>query len=246
MFKLPDATVMAWSILEADRRIKAKKEAEAKALSAAPTALKRVLTRFFITLRDYHESVYLQTTGKGALLHFVDTRPLAMAAIDLAAAVKQDIPELRVPELLHLEAELRRHHGKPERGEGLDPTLRQRIDDAIALGKELHLLPDGNPTNAGSPKLALAARRKRKEPARFSDVLGTQSRTRLRRIAILRTMPAQTNKEVVGHLDEFGHGGPDDGTVSKDIKHLRAAGVVHATKLDLTAKGRRVLAQLTT
>lgn len=246
MLKLPGATVMAAAMVEADRKLKAKKEAEAKALAAAPTALKRVLTRFFIALRDYHESVDLQTTGKGSLLHFVNTRPLAMAAIDLAAGVKQDFPEFRVPELLHLEAELRRHDGKPERGEGIDPTLRQRLDDAIALGKELHLLPDGNPTNAGSPKLALAARPKRKEPARFSDVLGTQLRTRLRRIAILRAMPAQTNKDVVGHLDEFGQGGPDDSTVSKDIKHLRAAGVVHATKLDLTAKGHRVLAQLTT
>lgn len=246
MFKLPDATVMAWAMVEADRKLKAKKEAEAKALAAAPTALKRILTRFFIALRDYHESVDLQTTGKGSLLHVVDTRPLAMAAIDLAAAVKQDFPEFRVPELLHLEAELRRHHGKPERGDDLDPTLRQRIDDAIALGKELHLLPDDKPTNGRPPKFPLAASAKRKVLAPFCDVLGTQSRTRLRRIAILRAMPAQTNKEVVGHLDEFGHGGPDDGTVSKDIKHLRAAGVVHATKLDLTAKGHRVLAQLTT
>jgi hypothetical protein len=74
-----------------------------------------------------------------------------------------------------------------------------------------------------------------------ASVLGQQTRTRLRRLEILRLLPTRTNKDIVASLDGFGQGGPDDSTVSKDITAMRSAGAIHATRLDRTTKGDEVL-----
>lgn len=124
-------------------------------------------------------------------------------------------------------------------------VVRRVVASQGTPGQEGRLLADPNADGAsgdGKPGRRSGSPRHPKH----HEVLGRQERTRKRRTSLLRALPADSNKQIVARLDQFGHDGPDDSTVSKDIKHLRAAGVVHATKLDLTAKGHRVLAKLTT
>jgi hypothetical protein len=85
------------------------------------------------------------------------------------------------------------------------------------------------------------ARRTAKKKQDYAQVLGSQQRTRLRRLAILRALPKDSNKAIVKALGEFGKDGPDDSTVSKDIAAMRATKAIQPTKLDRTAKGDAIV-----
>lgn len=73
------------------------------------------------------------------------------------------------------------------------------------------------------------------------DVLGSQFRTRRRRAQLLSVLPQLANKSIVNALAHIGGDGPSDSVISKDLKALRAAGLVHADRLDRTAKGDELL-----
>ncbi|MBK8099859.1 MAG: hypothetical protein IPK26_22385 [Planctomycetes bacterium] len=136
---------------------------------------------------------------------------------------------------------------------GSDPTAADTL--AVELRCTAGVCPGDQVGRMLSPLRVLLRQLERKEGARSkraakstpkglppdSDVLGTQSRTRLRRLAVLRCLPQASNAAIVAELDEFGEGGPDDSTVSKDLKALRKHEVVHKTMLRRTSKGDDLL-----
>lgn len=116
--------------------------------------------------------------------------------------------------------------------------------DKLALPRATRQPEKGVKGSPADGALASRAKGARSRPKAlrltYVDVLGSQRRTRLRRLALLRALPARSNKDIVGALDEFGQDGPDDGTVSKDIKAMRTAGAIHLTKLARTEKGDQI------
>jgi DNA-binding transcriptional ArsR family regulator len=150
-------------------------------------------------------------------------------------------------------AEKERANREAEERMSLVLEHRQRLEDENAEQvRLLREIRDGLSRAVTPPPIHGTHEAGRRGPTRppgqtrkpHRDVLGQQQRTRLRRLAILKALPATDIGNILQQLDEFGDDGQDPSTISKDLTAMRSSGAVHRTKLDRTGKGDAIVASV--
>jgi hypothetical protein len=119
---------------------KTKQDAEAQALATAPNELRRALMKFSMKLKDFNRH-----RGEGrtqlSLLGDHTSKSLADAALHLAETVKITFPAHRVAELIRLDLELDEYATRTWSQADPSPALKEALNDAIVLCRELCLVP---------------------------------------------------------------------------------------------------------